>query len=416
MARPTLNLKISLDNVHCFDEGDGPGNAEPYLWSVFFKIDGDNYAVETGSGLIGFPVIFSTNGHHGNLNNTDVDEGDDVPVPESIGVFESTLKPIPVNDPFIKSLVGDDLPGICGVVLVLMEEDGWPGDLADTGYTTLINAVTLAVGKVAAGFQHATHAPTKEEIDAAIKTVKDTAATMVHDAVEGVMSGWQLIWYGTFGNNDDTVGSEAFTFTHDDFAADAVINFSRHWDEDEAGDGDWEISGTATGVVPCPAGAFSDLFGGIGGGARAKDPASGSTKDPHSRSLTAMHAFRAKEYAALPGLEPWWRALQQGVPDLIRIVAGNPKLRASAKRLFDAVPDVLAAPDKPLPEEHWKDLMAIMEQLSQKSRPLNKSLARQALTIIPKLHGKTWKAALQHVAGIPISTSKEEKKPRKPKK
>ncbi len=78
--RATLNLETVLQNVHCHDEGDGWGNAEPYIWTVFFKVDGDNFAVEAGAGLIGSPTIVSSNGSHGNLGNTDVDAGDDVPV------------------------------------------------------------------------------------------------------------------------------------------------------------------------------------------------------------------------------------------------------------------------------------------------------------------------------------------------
>jgi hypothetical protein len=174
MARPKLNLTIALENIHCYDEADGWGSAEPYMWPVFFKIDGDGYAVDTGVGLIGFPVIESRNGDHGNLGDTDVDAGDDVAVPESLGTWKTTLKPIPVNDPVIQTLIGDDLPGICGVAAVLMEQDEWPNSLAETGYHALVNAIQLSVAQVAAGFQHATHAPTKEEIDAAFRQSRTT--------------------------------------------------------------------------------------------------------------------------------------------------------------------------------------------------------------------------------------------------
>jgi hypothetical protein len=73
-----------------------------------------------------------------------------------------------------------------------MEQDDWPDSLADTGYDAFVNAVLLAVAKVAASFQHATHEPTKKEIENAIKAVKDTAADTVNASINNAMSGWQL--------------------------------------------------------------------------------------------------------------------------------------------------------------------------------------------------------------------------------
>lgn len=396
MARATLNLKILLENVHCHDEGDGWGNAEPYLWPIFFKIDGDSYAVEAGSGLIGFPTIESRNGHHGNLNNTDVDAGNDVQVPETLGLWQTTLKPIPINDPFIKSLIGEDLPGIAGVIVVLMEEDNWPDSLADIGYNALVNSVQLAVAKVAAGFQKATHAPTKPEIDAAIQTVKDTASSMVHDAVKGTMSGWQLLWYGTFGNNDDTIGSEVWTFDHDAFAQKAVNEFSRRWSGDESGDGDWDISGSFTGLVPCPADALSKFLGGTNN--RMSRGIGGQTGS--AQTLSAMRDFRAKDYMSLPGLELWWRALQGGTADVVRIASRKPEVRNSLSRVFTAIPGLLATPDQSVPPEFLHDLTAILEEMSTSSPLLHRTFARRALTLMPELHGLSWNATIKRFAQV----------------
>ena len=36
----SLDVSLVLDHIQCIDEGDGPGLAEPYLWTLFFKIDG----------------------------------------------------------------------------------------------------------------------------------------------------------------------------------------------------------------------------------------------------------------------------------------------------------------------------------------------------------------------------------------
>ena len=45
MARDLLRVWMKLDHIHCYDEGDGWGDAEPYLLTVFFKIDGDSVAL-----------------------------------------------------------------------------------------------------------------------------------------------------------------------------------------------------------------------------------------------------------------------------------------------------------------------------------------------------------------------------------
>src|SRR5437762_12880641 len=102
------NVTIKLSNIHCFDEGDGPGNAEPYLWNVFFKIDGDTTFVTNALALKGTATVIGTPGNHGNLNNTDVDAGDNVAIPASIGEFHTLMRPIPLQQP-----IGNvpDVPG-----------------------------------------------------------------------------------------------------------------------------------------------------------------------------------------------------------------------------------------------------------------------------------------------------------------
>lgn len=239
MSRPALNTNVALSLLTCHDEADGPGDAEPYLWPVFFKIDGDSFALDA-AGLIGFPVVHSTNGAHGNLGTTDVGTGDNVLIPESVGTWTTVLKPIPVNDATLKMVIGDDLPAIAGVVAVLMEQDGWPDSFATVGYSALINAVQLGVAQAAASFQMATSQPTKEQIDAQVEKVKELASTMVTGAIEAYMSGTQTVWYGSLGNNDDQIGTQAWTINQDDFQGYKLIPITESFSGDN---GSWTIGG-----------------------------------------------------------------------------------------------------------------------------------------------------------------------------
>lgn len=386
MALQDLTLKVLLENIHCHDEGDGWGDAEPYLWPVFFKIDGDSFAV-TSAGLIGFPLIESRNGNHRNLGHLSVDEGDNVSIPEELGSWQNTFKPIPVLDDSYKLLLGDNISGITGIAVVLMEEDGWPDELAVAGYNTFVNAVQLSVAKVAAGFQRATHEPTKEEIQAAIATVKATASSMVCDGVKGAMSGWELVWFGTFGNNDDTIGSEVWTVSHDDFEKDAFIEFNGRWSGDESGDGDWEFPGHSQAslhVPPKPCRGSLAATSAVLGQTRLVQCA---LSEP-----TCIQPFR--------GWNCGGAHLSSGTPDVVRIASRNPPVREAVGRLFVSLPDVLAAPDRPLTAEHMRDLTTVLEAVSNSTSFLPRTVAKRGLTVLPELEGRSWNAAIRRVSRV----------------
>jgi hypothetical protein len=76
---------MKLDHVHCHDEADGWGDTEPYLWTLFFKIDGDSVPLTGDLKLSGTTTVVTTTGSHGNLGTSDVNAGGDVPIPSPIG-------------------------------------------------------------------------------------------------------------------------------------------------------------------------------------------------------------------------------------------------------------------------------------------------------------------------------------------
>jgi hypothetical protein len=67
MARTPLLARMTLDEIRCNEEGDGFGSAEPYLWTVFFKIDGDTVIVGDDTFLQGECTIMASDGSHGNI-------------------------------------------------------------------------------------------------------------------------------------------------------------------------------------------------------------------------------------------------------------------------------------------------------------------------------------------------------------
>ncbi len=231
----TLDVTLKLNNLHCFEEGDGIGSAEPYLWTVFFKIDGDTTVVNTSLSLQGSATVVTTPGNHRNLPNHDVDPGENVPIPGVIGEFKTQLKPILLQQP-----IGDmkEVGGVVGVIAVLMEEDNTPNSAIAKGHDALNKAVRDSLNALIPTLNFTHQAPTDAEIEALKKKIGDT----VTKAISNNVSIWS--WLGGFGNMDDKIGSEVFRFSHEELEARGVSGISIR--KRFKNHGDWEIQGRIT--------------------------------------------------------------------------------------------------------------------------------------------------------------------------
>ena len=335
--RDILKVRIQLDSLHCFDEGDGWGDAEPYLWPVFFKIDGETCSLGDSLNLVGGAHVEGTFGHHGNLNNTDVDAGDTVSIPESVGAWETNLKPIPVP-PSLQGLV-PDVAGVAGVIVVLMEEDNVSDDGAKAGYAALVDAIRTGLNAIVPtlGFSQ------QDISDGQIDALQASAASAVENAIKNSQGFFSNLW--SWLNADDQIGSEIFKFGHDQLAGGNQIPISKRW----RNEGDWEIRGHAIGSVLCPASAIEGaqgLLGAIFG----------------AREMKAMRAFRDKELRAIPGLGQWWNLARRNVLSILWLLQSDREALELMRRIAPQAGGLIEKPESPIPADFIADAQKILDR------------------------------------------------------
>jgi hypothetical protein len=115
--------------------------------------------------------------------------------------------------------------------------------------------VQLAVTKIAAEYQYALAAPTTDELNLKIKTMTDAVGKTVKGTVMVEMDAWQLLWFGSLGDQDDRIGSGSWVKLSSELKdKGGRIAFDQRWlesDEHEpSDDGDWELQGAFVWFTP----------------------------------------------------------------------------------------------------------------------------------------------------------------------
>lgn len=226
-----VEVTIRLQHIHCFHEGDGPGKAEPYLWNVFFKIDGDTTVVRSLS-LQGSATVIGTPGNHGNLTKGGVEAGDNVPIPPEVGTFRTVLKPIPLDPPMSGV---QNVSGYIGCISVLLEQDNTPNSAVASGHKALNAAVQSELDRLISTLNLTHPVPTEEDIE----RIKKNISSKVENAIKDEVGIWD--WLRGFGNQDEKIGSAIFRFSQKDVENAGVdgIPLKKRWKKE----GDWEITG-----------------------------------------------------------------------------------------------------------------------------------------------------------------------------
>jgi hypothetical protein len=224
----SINVRVELDTVRWRQIEAGtvlfsPAKAEPYLWTVFFKID--------DSALTGQPVatVVGLRGSHGDLGVGSVHPPASVPVPTSIGRWDTGLRPLPAGD---VPLAGS-IKAIIGVVAVLMEEDNVTDDGAEAGRRELVKQVQQVMDGIA-----------KDLVSALLFDVEKFKKSIT-DRIEGAIQSQQNVlenlW--SFLDKDDMIGALLAYRQYSEIDDQATpIAFSEIWVSSTAGLGTWEWS------------------------------------------------------------------------------------------------------------------------------------------------------------------------------
>jgi len=380
MSRAHLDTWIRLDRVYCHDEGDGIGDAEPYLWAVFFKVDGSSVRLNESLSLEGGATVVATNGAHGNLDNTDVDAGDNVSVPEDVGTWHTELVPIPVPEN-LSGLVAD-VAGVAGVVVVLMEEDNVSDAGALAGYQALVTEIRQRLNTLIPqlGITHQT--VTDEDVAALQNGISDA----IESAIVGAQSGSQNFW--SWLNADDQIGSKFFSFGHDDLAKNLSIDFSQRWHNE----GDWEIFGHANATAKCPAKAMAKISESHGGTFGAKH-------------LDALRAFRDARVRGDRSLSGWWALAERNSAALGHLALTDRQAREAMLAVLPRLSEVLGQPHTALPDSVVKQALVVLESATKSPSARLRSDAARARDLVQLFGSHTVGEALAIASAVTPSRS-----------
>jgi len=363
-----------LDHIHCFDEGDGWGSAEPYLWTVFFKVDGDTVALGDDLFLHGNATVLTTPGSHGNLGDADVDEGDDVSIPSAIGELTATLRPIPVPRWITETAGIEDVGGVVGAVAVLMEED-WVSDAgAEAGHAALDAFVRQALEGLVPTLGVGHPDVSEHDLDALTAGAQEDIAR----AIRSAQSGWDgfVSWLDA----DDRIGHEVFTFGHHELVPATSTSFSRRW----CSEGDWELHGHVTAAPVCPAEAAVAILQALGL----------LSLDAESGALESVREFRQQHFAGNRELGAWWQLAKRNTAGVTEVLQADPEAaRSLVVPIITGLALAVNHPTAPIAPAVLDALDALLSLMVQRGNRRLRIDAKAALSVLPRLRGKTMATA-----------------------
>ncbi|MGB3183563.1 MAG: DUF3892 domain-containing protein [Cyclobacteriaceae bacterium] len=259
MATNRRDYSAVLETIRCIDEADGIGKGEPYLWTISVRIGGDDIrqSPDDPFRLIGAPHYYFGAGSHNNIGGG-MDAGDTRNIPGPVGTFGSAICPIEL------SVLGNtiQIPGVMGLIVILMEEDNVSDSGAEAGHQALndlvvsrvngfLNGINLLeiyteVSSLISGTDKTIEQGAVEVLKSKFNDLKEQLVndgqSVIKNAIKNEQNIFENLW--SWINADDFVGAEMFLQTTDELLANGKqIDIEGRFND---GDGDYEIKGRFT--------------------------------------------------------------------------------------------------------------------------------------------------------------------------
>ncbi|HEY9096587.1 MAG TPA: hypothetical protein VIN35_12630, partial [Hydrogenophaga sp.] len=169
-----IDTTLQLSRVRCNAESDF-GDAEPYLWTVFFYSDLSTLSGSAGLIRVHTPHRASTTR---GMYADGVAPGDLLPIPPDMGTHEVAL-----DD-------GGLGLSLLGCLFVLIDERNTDADAIKAGHLALDESVRLALNQLAAS---KIAAPDKTPTAQEVKALSDFVGERVLAAIKNALSWWDLL-------------------------------------------------------------------------------------------------------------------------------------------------------------------------------------------------------------------------------
>jgi hypothetical protein len=218
---PKIKVEISLDSISRLIQQEGGGASFPppqipsslpwygvYLWTVFFKIDGDTVYVDENLKVQGTAKLFPTPGNQGDLPT--YDNVNFVSIPAANGYFRTVLTPIPVNT------FNTTVPGALGCVAVVLLQNDTPSDAVAQGHQALNNSLQQGLDSLISSLTITHSTVTGDDVTA----LENQVSAAVKAAITNAVSTWDKILTGLgLQNQDSMAGTVVYRFAPSDLTS-----------------------------------------------------------------------------------------------------------------------------------------------------------------------------------------------------